>query len=294
MAQSTIAGTILELNRQGLIPGPNESEEEFLKRAEYCFGLKENLEGEMRINIPFANESGGEGVPSVLGEALSLTKSLYDIEPAWVPLFFSNYQLLPWQGGSAWIFQHTEDSPTAAFLQLRRAFKNRKKYLGIYDREELLAHELAHVGRMLFEESKYEEMLAYQTSRSILRKVLGPIAQSSWESLLFVMALIAIIFGDLISVAYVELPLFWLKIVPFVLIAMATARLFMRRRTFHRCLQNVAQVVRKEHFAGPFVYRLTDCEIGEFAHRGPAFIKEYMAEHRHTSLRWRVIALAYS
>ena len=35
---------LLSLNRRGLIPGPLESAESFIKRAEYCLQLHEHLD----------------------------------------------------------------------------------------------------------------------------------------------------------------------------------------------------------------------------------------------------------
>ena len=149
-------------NRQGLIPGPDETEEEFLERANYCLELKTSLP------TPFENVSKEdlELGDSCVKQAFSLTEKIYDIVPEWIPLFFSNYRLAPWHGGCAWIFQFSEETPCAAFFQLRRAFKQASHYLGIYDRNELIAHELTHASRMMFQEPRFEEIIAYQSASS--------------------------------------------------------------------------------------------------------------------------------
>ena len=93
---------------------------------------------------------------AILDEASFKTKELYGIQPTWTPLFFNNYQLAPWHGGCAWIFQLTENAPTAALLQLRAPFRHQPTYLNLYRRDELIAHELSHVGRMMYQEPQFE------------------------------------------------------------------------------------------------------------------------------------------
>src|ERR1700722_15718294 len=150
---------LLELNSQGLIPGPDETEETFLSRAEYCLNLREKMSEKLQES-PLSVFDKPSSVEEYLAPALQLTERLYQFAPAWIPLFFSNYKLAPWHGGCAWIFQTEEGTETAAFLQLRKAFAQKKSYLKIYARDELIAHELCHVGRMCFEEPRFEEILA--------------------------------------------------------------------------------------------------------------------------------------
>ena len=116
-------------------------------------------------------------------------RRIYGFAPHWVPLFFSNYQLAPWHGGCAWIFQLNDNTPYAAFLQLRSAFRTQKRYLGMYERTELIAHEMAHIGRMMFEEPEFEEIIAFQSSTNRFRRFFGPLFRSSKESMLFVIVL---------------------------------------------------------------------------------------------------------
>ena len=95
-------------------------------------------------------------------------------------MIFSNERLAPWHGGCAWIFQFAEGLPTAALIQLRQVFSRQPTFLGIYHRDELLTHELVHVGRMKFEEPRFEELFAYETSTSAFRRWFGPLIQASW------------------------------------------------------------------------------------------------------------------
>ena len=101
-------------NRQGLFPGPGETEAEFNARVLFCSRLKEELFLQAAVDFPFTVDQIDH--QNTLETALRITEQLYDIRPTWVPVFFSNYQLAPWHGGCAWIFQFSPTTPTAAFL----------------------------------------------------------------------------------------------------------------------------------------------------------------------------------
>lgn len=278
---------LLNYNHKGLLPGPVESEEEFLRRADYCLHLQEILVEK----LPFSTEDAGAS--SVLTAGVAETSRRYDCAPEWVQVFFSNYQLMPWHGGCAWIFQLSIAEPTAAFFQLRKAFRDHRVYLGMYDRDELIAHELVHVGRMMFEEPVYEEMLAYRTSKSAWKRWSGPLVRSSAESAWFVFLLMPIIFLDLYLLfnGYESYywKMMWLKLLPCAIVIAGVVRLMRRHRTFERSLTNLKGCVGDN--AEAVIYRLTDLEIDAFAEMSPEDIHKYAAADR--SLRWRVIRLAY-
>ena len=113
----------------------------------------------------------------------------------------------------------TKKSPVAALIQLRSRFRTHQRYSGIYERDELIAHELAHVGRMMFEEPVFEELLAYRTAKSPLRRWLGPLISSSKETLLFVVVIGAIFALDLFAFVSQQPALYhqllWAKLIPF-------------------------------------------------------------------------------
>lgn len=263
--------TLLELNSKGLIPGPGETEEQFLERAEYSLNLKKEL------------ESTSE---ELLKPACAAVKQLYGINPSWVPLFFSNKDLLPWHGGCACIFQE-ENRPPAAFLQLRRPFAKQETYLGLYKRDELIAHELCHVGRICFEEPRFEEILAYRTSSSPFQSWLGAIAQAPWETMLFFLSLCAALFVDIVALFWGVEILLWIKLLPVVLFLAALFRLIHRRRQFFGCLDHLKTTLQSDEKASGLIYRLTDAEIIAFSKKVP------IKEKKDSTLRWRLIQLAY-
>lgn len=280
---------LLKLNAQGIIPGPNETEEEFLKRADYCLNLNQKIPELMGDEPPFQSDSFFQA-------PIKITSSLFHIAPHWIPIYFSNYSLTPWHGGCAWIFQLSEETPTTAIFQLRRAFRNSRKYLGIYDRDELVSHEMAHVGRMMFEEPRFEEILAYRTSRSRLRRWLGPIVQSSMESMLFVLILLMTFFFDLFLLFmqpddFLKYSL-WLKTIPLAVAGFALMRLWIRHRTFSRCWHRLNGLLKREELTNGMIYRLTDWEIDQFAQWDNEQISQYI--QNEPSLRWKLIRKAYT
>lgn len=282
---------ILIYNKQGLFPGPNESDEDFMKRVSYCLNLRKNL------SIALKEQETEEKSKEILAEAYPITLPLYGIAPAWVPLYFSNEKLAPWHGGCAWIFQMTEESPTAAFFQLRKAWYASSYYLGIYSRKEFLAHEISHIGRMVYQEPRFEELLAYRTSTTSLRRWLGPIVRNARESLLFVLFVLAAIVS-LFFAFYSNNQLFyemalWLQVIILSLVTFGLYRVWQDQRTFSRCCERLQELVREKEQVNAVVYRLTDKEIADFADMDSKAILQYAVEQSQKSLRWQVIGWAY-
>jgi hypothetical protein len=285
---------LLSLNRKGLIPGPGEEEEAFSKRVHYCLNVLEHLRPVLGDQFTPVDE---KKALEILNQAYPISIPLFDCAPDWIPLFFSNYKLTFWQGGCAWIFQVKEDSPTSAALQLRKKFLLSKTYLGIYNREELIAHELAHVGRLAFQEPKFEELIAYQTSRSRFRRWTGGMIQSTSEARLFILALFSGILGAFLTLWDI-LPqkdplVIVLEAFPIVLVLLGLIRNIRYQRIFKKSLRNLQKVTGSEKSARATIFRLTDQEILDFSHFNPSQIRHYAEENRNSSLRWRVIYSAY-
>lgn len=286
---------LLHLNRHGLIPGPNETVSEFLKRTEMCLNLTHQIAQEASEVVPF---QPSELAPAeVLAKPLAKSAALYDIAPDWIPVFFSNQGLLPWHGGCAWICQLEEDQSPLAFFQLRKNFARQSRYLGLYQRDELVVHEMSHVGRMTFQEPLFEEILAYRTATSRFRRWFGPILHSSRETLLFVLLLFFVLLADLAVLLQPSLALFQialgLKALTLALIGYAVVRLAYRQRRFKRCLGHLQALFSQSALAERVIYRLTDREIMQFSELAPREILHYAHSQANRSLRWRLLLLAY-
>jgi hypothetical protein len=280
------------LNRQGLIAGPGETEEEFKRRVDYCLSLNETMAENFSEEVPFAKQNSRLAAP-ILKESFELTKKLYDVKPDWIPCFFSNYHLAPWHGGCAWIFQKSDDTPMGAFLQLRKALFRKSVYFGFYKRKELVAHELCHAARMMFEEPEFEEMLAYRTSSASFQKYLGSIARSSIEAMVFFLAVFLIVLIDIMVLVsgYEHLlePLMWLKLIPLAMVAYAGMRLWKSGRTFRRCFKNLRKTLGASDPANAVIYRLTDEEVAKFSKMPADDILAFAKEERNKEVRWKQI-----
>ena len=284
--------SLLDLNAKGLIPGPGEKSEDFYKRAAYCLNLHTHLSEEIKTALNGDGKTNSE----ILNPVNDQLKKLYDCAPRWIPLFFTNHKLPFWQGGCAWIFQMTEHSPIASLIQLRKEFATKSKYLGIYQRDELLRHELCHVGRMAFDEPKYEEIIAYRSADSRFRRFFGPLMQSSIESALFLLLLFMIVVFDVFLIALNRPDAYtfslWLKALPLLLIGGAIARLWVRQSRFNSCLKHIEECIGHPR-AAYVTFRLTDKEIEAFAKMSPESIREYASVKKDEELRWQGIWKAY-
>lgn len=254
---------------QGFIPGPNETEQEFLTRVNYCLSLRHHLPQAAVIRL--------EDQQTCLQEASSITLPLYGLHPQWVPILFANHKLAPWHGGCAWIFQMDESLPLGAFLQLRKPFLTTQRYLGLYDRNELVAHELCHVARMAFEEPIYEEHLAYRSSGPKWRRWLGPIIRNSVESMLFFLALLFVFAGYLFALlvdptSWAYVPYFYL--LPASLALCALARLTLEHRALDATSRKLKDLVGNK--ADQMLLWLTDKEINSFSRLSKEQIRAYL------------------
>lgn len=277
----TLSEAFFDYNSKGLIPGPDESERDYLARVQYCLGLKENP--------PDFIKAADNLNDLDIKESRDKVRKIYDIDPDWVPLFRSNQGLAPWQVGCAWIYQLEKDSPLGAALQIRKA-----NSFFSYSSSEIISHEYVHIARMAFEEPKYEEFLAYQTSSSSFRAFWGALIHKQWEAWLFFFTVMILLLLDF-SLLYFQLfslftTFMWLKMVPIVMIIFSCLRLLRRRKKFKKCLARLSSLTAQPMHV---VIRLTDQEIDQFSTMNTEKIQQYINSQEPTSLRWKVTKKAY-
>ena len=68
--------------------------------------------------------------------------------------------------------------------------REKNRFYRLYSQEEVVGHEMIHAARHLFNSSRFEEILAFQTSPNLFRRFLGPISQRPYESYLFMLVFI--------------------------------------------------------------------------------------------------------
>lgn len=273
---------LLDLNRKGFIPGPDENEETFLKRVTH---LRQTCWDKLlSLKEPLGKDSWEK--------AHGLTKTLYDIEADWVPAFFSNKQLPFWQGAAAWTYE-TKEGVQFPVLQLKTSFK-KNKHLGLYRIEEVLAHEAVHAARSPFNEPQFEELLAYRTSKSFFRRWFGPLFKTSKESYLFVFLLTIPLFVQ-IGRLWIEDNFFLrsLFILPWLALSISLLRLYRIQRTFSKCEKNLCSSLKNPDQSGAVLLRLTDSEILSLSKMAPQKLMDYVLKEKDRSLRWKLLFLAY-
>ena len=209
----------ISLYQQGFIPGPHEEAASFYQRV-------------LVAQDPITQE-----LPSLGGKAEEILLPLYGFIPKNIEVRFSSKELSIWEAGCAYP------------LECGRWVIQLKKKPSIVPQEELLAHELVHIARAHFEEPRFEEILAYQTSSHKWRRSLGALFRYRWESsgLMLLTAL------DLITLLIFD-------VYPFTTLTAFMALFFRLQwtlRQFKNCIQNLSD----PHL----IVALTDKEIAAIA-----------------------------
>lgn len=168
------ASDIQSYNDQGLFPGPNESEQDFIKRVEHMQNWSKQLKNKDLVlkDLPYPLRHQDRMSEAQLRESGKPILEKFGIAPVWVPAYYSDSGLPFLTGGMAVQFVEHENEPLKTFFQLKSVFKTQKKWL-IYTADELIRHEMCHVARVSLDSTRYEETFAYSTSDSWLRKKIG-------------------------------------------------------------------------------------------------------------------------
>ena len=256
--------TLRSFDRRGLLIQPHESVEHYMARARLCHG---------------SNEPRDDA-------ALKRVSELFEIEPDWVRVDYSDDGLYPWEAACTWY----DDVPT---VQLRRAFKTKETLFGLYSKQEVLAHEYVHAARAPFADSCFEEFFAYLVSNPF-RAYLGPLFQTPKEGLLFMGLLggllIASVFGSVLGMDrafgnYLVIALFALLSCAMIFLV---GRLYMLSRQFHRAKKNLLPLAARSVIA--LMIRLTDEEIRLFSRLAPKQIEDYISERIDSDWRWQILS----
>ncbi len=282
-------GQLLEWNRRGLIPAPGEDAETFGRRLELL------VNGEKQFREILQAQRGERADLGQFKEALERCGALWGIWPDWAFLFYSKVGLSFWHAGATLIWQ--EEGLSLPAIQLHPVFARQERYLGMYDREELVVHELVHAGRAAFNEHRFEEFFAYKGSTIVARRFLGPVLHSAWEAWLYLASWVVPFVIEYFVVALGSERLWrWgllSYLFPVGITLFALGRLIWRHRTFRRALSSLQTLFHEEQRARFVLYRLRDKEIRRFSKMTPQQVYAYAKRERTRSLRWKVIWLAY-
>jgi hypothetical protein len=258
---------LLNLNSEGLFPGPGETEDAFRQRVQ---AVKE-----------FFHSQESSIASQHWHWASEQLRALFDFTPRWCAAFYSSKGLAPWQAAATWINQPSANVKPIYLIQLRAS----TWVSWLIDRDELLAHEAAHAARVAFNEPKTEELFAYLTSTAKWRQVVGPIFSQPREALLLVgiLGLGAIfqvietfwdvsLFSEGCFFAAAALSLVW------------SLRLLWMRTRLTKAARQLTPLLRDPDKVRAVLFRMTDQEIFRLS-RGVFDEK--------SELRWRLIKAAY-
>jgi hypothetical protein len=259
---------LIAFNARGLFPLEGEKEEAFLDRIADLQNVKVQL---------------ASSDPQEVQGALAICQQIFDVQPDWVAIVEKQKGLVFWQGAVLWIQQDAQGN-TLPFIQVSprlRTFFLRKWYA----KEEVIAHEYMHAIRLPLRSARFEEVIAYRTSRSSFRACIGPLFRRPYEVSLLLLALICGWVGIFWDAA------FYLQWVPWVLCFFGLARLLCTQWVFSCCLHKLSKLLLKKVMILPLMARLTDKEIALFAKSSLEEIRAYVS--CSDELRWHMLRAAY-
>ncbi|MDD3155619.1 MAG: hypothetical protein PHS41_12205 [Victivallaceae bacterium] len=280
-----------KLDASGFVPGATESADAYFQRVErlrsWAAELRttvENLPAGETLELAGLFPVGrNDLIPAeILSESARITEQLYDFTSMELPGFFTSKTLgLLWGGCSF------SDDETVVFI-LRKSYRNRKRFL-IYDRDELLSHELCHAARSMLDDPMWEEYFAYQTAKKRLRRWLGCAFLNGSDAVLFLLPVMLLpITQALQNWMWEKFPVwpFWILAACYPLFL--GARVICFQRIAAAALRNLKKIGAVKPLA--VLYRCRDEEIRFFAtcpdpERMIAFIDRQSAEF----FRWQVI-----
>lgn len=197
----------------GLMSGDGESFAEYKARVERHIVWQKKLmqdlkkAGKVEIAPKLYAQKDGEIPAKIFRQAHDLTQDLYGFTLDWAAGFFLTEPLGMLWGGSSW---SCDESGEAVFI-IRKEFRKREKWY-IYERTELLAHELCHLAHAPVGGNGLEEFFAYQTSTHKLRRYMGNCFVNNWDSLFFLLPSMLLLTVQLVNLfANLNIPIspFW-------------------------------------------------------------------------------------
>lgn len=257
-----IGEKLVSLNQRGLFFGPSEGDEAFFQRA--------------------GTSAGRSGFHS---EGLGLIEKQFDSSPDWIEVFTQSKGLPFWEGAATWIEENPNGSRSCR-IQIKDSFLAR-----LYSTEEVVAHEMVHAVRLMFDEKRFEEILAYRTSKSWFRRYFGPLFSGASESKWFLGAIGLSWVIYLVEMVF-DFPVFgnWVLLLPIFLLSFLALRLRKSQGIFAAALRNLE--TRSSNPLG-VALRLTDQEIELFAQSTSDEIDRFLKGQQEGNLRWKQIYLSY-
>ena len=283
-----------ELDRAGFMPLPGETAGMFFERFRQSeeafaqFGSALAEEGSVSVFEEFQVRAADRIPPEIIAEAAGKTRALYGFENRRVPGFFLSGKV-----GALWGGCMIGDPDNGfAVMLLRSAFRNRAKWY-IYERSELLAHELCHAMRQSLCDIHLEEFFAYQTSGSFLRRHFGNCFIRERDAILFILPTFILLGATLFrELGHTYFPLwpFW--------VLTGVYPLFLLLRNFFS-VRRVRKAEQKLLLFGvgqvkAVLFRCTFSELKTIGKmKTKEAFQEFLEEKARSELRWGIIKLRF-
>lgn len=294
MKEDLLTAAAAELDRAGFMPLPGETAGMFFERfrrseeAFAQFGSTLAEEGSVSVFEEFQVRAADRIPPEIIAEAAGKTRALYGFENRRVPGFFLSGKV-----GALWGGCMIGDPDNGfAVMLLRSAFRNRAKWY-IYERSELLAHELCHAMRQSLCDIHLEEFFAYQTSGSFLRRHFGNCFIRERDAILFILPTF-ILLG---ATVFRELGRTYFPLWPFWVLA-GVYPLFLLLRNFFS-VRRVRKAEQKLRLFGvsqvsAVLFRCTFEELKSIAGmKTKEAFQGFLEEKARSELRWAIIKLRF-
>ncbi len=264
------------LLRLGIWPGPGETEEKFLLRAQK--------------HLEFFRVDNNGSVIDYSDHLKKCLHSLFFIDPLPHLASYETKGLHFWEGAA--MCSYEEGGSSLPKILVSSKFK-RGKYLW-YDRDEVLAHEIFHAARIMYHEPKFEELLAYQTSKNRLRQMLGPMFQNPSESMFFLFSVFLSLCVTLSSI-FVDIEIiFYVQYVPIVYMLYLFFRVHYRQGQLKQAVKNIGPFLKDRSFALPFVARLTDDEIKILSISSFEDLHEFFDKEKKSDIRMKMLIRTFT
>lgn len=255
------ARKIIEYDKRGLLAGANESVEEYFARIGKLRTNTEKMESALAKSGSYDVEDGlrvsskDRIKQNFFANANGICTSLYGFAADWVPAFFIDPSCSLLFGGCSYSFL----PDFFALFIIRRSFKKKARWL-IYDRDELLAHELCHVARAALSSDIYEETFAYQTSPSAFRRLAGGLFLRQLDSFLLLGSTFVLLLAQISRVYFFpSLPIVAFWMLPALVLCWLVLRYTALRRRMSRALNTLHSEYGDN--AMQVLFRCDDAEI---------------------------------
>ncbi len=287
-AQAGDLETLAMLDSKGFLIGAHESADQFAERLKTLRHNIREMDRELEENgrFLFGNYSvtAEDRIPAGIFTACSsMTEHLYSFRIDWVPGFFVTPSFSWLFGGCA--FYSFPDFFT--FFIIRQCFARKKRWL-IYDRDELLAHELCHVARIGLQSNIFEENFAYKTASSRFRRKVGGMFRGPFDAFLLLGSTLILLLSQVTKTFFLpglDVAYFW-GVVGLAVLSLGTRHLSACLK-FRKCLKKLAGV--SPDFFLAVAFRCTDTEIHQLASGKVGDIRSWINSRTTDSLRWQVI-----